>query len=99
MTQDVSAAAGYVHQGAFLPQTEPRGDGQHQGDGLDDEGPLPQVAADDEATQDGFYLRDREWKCLCERGLVCVCRQDQNVFALMCQFTLRFRDERRKPKA
>lgn len=57
VTQDVGAAARHVHQRALLPQAEPRGHGQDQGDGLDNQGPLPQVAADDEAAEDGFNLR------------------------------------------
>ena len=60
VTQYVGAAAGHVHQRALLPQTEPGGDGQHQRDGLDDQGPLPQVASDDEAAEDGFNLREGE---------------------------------------
>lgn len=59
MTKNISAAASHVHQRAFFPQTEPRRHGQDQRDGLDDQGPLPQVTADDEATQDGLNLRER----------------------------------------
>lgn len=54
--EDVPTAAGHVDQRALFPQTEARGYSQHQGDGLDHQRPLPQVASDDEATQDGFDL-------------------------------------------
>ena len=62
MAEDVGAAAGHVHQGALLAQAESRGDGQHQGDGLHDQGPLAQVAPDDEAAQDGLDLGEGERK-------------------------------------
>lgn len=60
VTQDVGAAAGHVHQGALFPQAEAGGHGQDQGHRLGDQGPLPQVAADDEAAQDGFDLGGEE---------------------------------------
>lgn len=60
MTQYVGAAAGHVDQRALLPQAEPRGHGQDQGDGLDDQGPLAQIAADDEAAEDGFNLTETQ---------------------------------------
>lgn len=56
MTKNIGTAAGHVHQGALFPQTEAGRHGQHQRDGLDDQGPLAQVAADDEAAQDGLDL-------------------------------------------
>lgn len=73
VTQDVGAAAGHVDQRALLPQAEPRGHGQDQGDGLDDQGPLPQVAPDDEPTEDGLNLRERDGgECEMNSGGVCV---------------------------
>lgn len=57
--EDVAAAAGHVDQGALLPQAEARRHGQHQSDGLDHQGPLAQVAPDDESTQDGLDLEKR----------------------------------------
>lgn len=45
-----------MDQGALLPQAEARCHSQHQSDGLDHQGPLAQIAADDESTQDGLDL-------------------------------------------
>lgn len=61
--EDVPAAAGHVDQGTLLPQAQPRRHRQHQGDGLDHQGPLAQVASDDEPTQDGLDLwtEEEEW--------------------------------------
>lgn len=56
MTKNIGAAARHVHQRALFPQTEAGRHGQDQRDGLDDQGPLAQVAADDEAAQDGLDL-------------------------------------------
>lgn len=69
VTEYISTAAGDVDQRALLPQAEPRGDGQHQGDGLDDQGPLPQVAPDDEPAEYGFDLKETEMRA---SGFVCV---------------------------
>lgn len=61
VTQDVGAAARHVHQGALLAQAEAGGHSQNQRHRLGDQGPLAQVAADDEAAEDGFDLGlDRE---------------------------------------
>jgi len=45
-----------VDQRALLPQAEAGRHGQDQSDGLDQQGPLAQVAPDDEPAQDGFDL-------------------------------------------
>ena len=45
-----------MHQGPLLAQAEARRHGQHQRDGLDQQGPLAQVSPDDEPTQDGLDL-------------------------------------------
>lgn len=50
VAQDVPAAAGDVDQGPLLAQAQPRGHGQHEGDGFDDQRPLAQVASNDETT-------------------------------------------------
>lgn len=54
--EEVAAAAGHVHQGPLLAQAEARRHGQHQGDRLDQQRPLAQVAPNDEATEDGLDL-------------------------------------------
>lgn len=46
-----------MDQRPLLPQAEARRHGQNQGDGFDQQGPLPQVSPDDEAAQDGLDLR------------------------------------------
>lgn len=56
--EEVATAASHVHQRPFLPQAQTGGHHQHQGDGLDQQGPLPQVAPDDEAAQNGLYLQE-----------------------------------------
>lgn len=58
--EDVPTAAGHVDQGPLLPQAEPGRHRQHQSDGLNHQGPLPQVAPDDEPTQDCLDLGGRE---------------------------------------
>lgn len=60
--EDVTAAAGHVDQGAFFPEAEARRHGQNQSDGLYHQGPLTQVASDDEPTQDRLDLRWAEGK-------------------------------------
>ena len=54
--EDVSTAAGDVDQGPLLAQTQAGRHGHHHGQGLDEQGPLAQVAPHDESTQDSFYL-------------------------------------------
>lgn len=54
--EDVSTATGHMHQRALLPQAEARSNSQHQSDGLDHQGPLAQIAPDNEPTQDGLDL-------------------------------------------
>lgn len=56
--EEVSAATGHVDQRALLPQTEARRHRQDQGHRLNQQGPFPEVTADDEAAQDGLDL----WK-------------------------------------
>lgn len=56
--EEVAAAACHVHQGALLAQAEARRHSQHQGDRLDQQRPLAQVAPDDEAAEDGLDLSD-----------------------------------------
>lgn len=56
--EEVAAAAGHVHQGALLTQAEARRHSQHQGDSLDQQRPLTQVAPDDEAAEDGLDLSE-----------------------------------------
>lgn len=58
--EDVSAAAGHMDQGPLLPQAEARRHSQHQGDGLDHQGPFAQIASDDEPAKNGFYLESSE---------------------------------------
>lgn len=58
--EDVAAAAGHVDQGPLLPQAEAGRHSQHQGDGLDHQGPLAQIAPDDEPTEDGFNLESSQ---------------------------------------
>lgn len=48
-----------MHQRPLFAEAQARGHHQHQGDSLDQQGPLPQVAPDDEAAQDGFDLKTR----------------------------------------
>lgn len=55
--EEVPAAAGHVDQRSLLPQAEARRHSQDQGDGLDQQGPFPQVAPDDEAAEDRLDLR------------------------------------------
>lgn len=55
--EEVATATGHVHQRPFFPEAQARGHHQHQGDSLDQQGPLPQVAPDDEAAQNGLYLK------------------------------------------
>lgn len=62
VTKDVGAAASHVHQRALFPQAEAGRHGQDQRDGLDDQGPLAQITADDEAAQDGLNLRKKRQK-------------------------------------
>ena len=57
--EEVAAATGHMHQRPFLAQAQAWGHHQHQRDSLDQQGPLAQVAPDDEATQDGLYLKHR----------------------------------------
>lgn len=57
--EEVAAAASHVHQRPFFPQAQAGGHHEHQGDGLDQQGPLPQVAPDDKAAQNGLYLKHR----------------------------------------
>lgn len=57
--EEVATAACHVHQWPFLAKAQARGHHQHQGDSLDQQGPLAQVAPDDEAAQDGLYLKHR----------------------------------------
>lgn len=68
--EEVATATGHVHQRPFLPEAQARGHYQHQGDGLDEQGPLPQVAPDDEAAQDGLDLKRRAENAV-ERALRC----------------------------
>lgn len=49
-----------MDQGALLSQAEARRHRQHQSDGLDHQGPLAQIAPDDEPTQDGLDLGREE---------------------------------------
>lgn len=58
MAEDVCAAAGDMDQRALFTQTEARGDGQHQRDGLYDQSPLSQVPSNYKTTQDGLYLQE-----------------------------------------
>lgn len=60
VAKDIAAAAGDVNQGAFLAQAQARRDSQHQGDRLDEQRPLAQVASDDEAAENGFDLGGRK---------------------------------------
>lgn len=55
--EEVTTATGHVHQRPLFPQAQAGGHHQDQGDGLDQQGPLPQVAPDDKAAQDGLYLK------------------------------------------
>lgn len=57
--EEVATAACHVHQRPFLAKAQARGHHQHQGDSLDQQGPLAPVAPDDEAPQDGLYLKHR----------------------------------------
>lgn len=50
-----------MHHGPFLAERQPRRHGEDQAHHLDDEGPLAQVAADDEPAQDCLDLRNT-WK-------------------------------------
>jgi len=54
--EEVTAATGHVDQRPLLPQAEARRHRQHQGDGLDEQGPFPEVAPDDEAAEDRLDL-------------------------------------------
>ena len=58
--EDVAAAAGDVHEGAFLAQAQPRRHRQHHAHRLDQQRPLAQVAPDDEAAQDGLDLLEQD---------------------------------------
>lgn len=49
-----------MNQGTFLAQAQARGNGQHQGDGLDEQRPFAQVASDDEATENSFDLEGKK---------------------------------------
>lgn len=49
-----------MHQGPLLPQAEARRHSQHQGDRLDQQRPLAQVAPDDEAAEDGLDLNETQ---------------------------------------
>lgn len=60
--EEVAAAAGHVHQGALFAQAEARRHSQHQGDRLDQQRPLAQVAPDDEAAEDGLDLSGAQRK-------------------------------------
>lgn len=64
VTKNIGAAASHVHQRALFPQAEPGRHGQDQRDGLDDQGPLAQITADDEAAQDGLNLRKKGRKII-----------------------------------
>lgn len=55
--EEVSAAARHVDQRTLLPQAETRRHRQNQGDSLDQQGPFPQVAPDDEAAEDCLDLQ------------------------------------------
>ncbi len=55
---DVAAARGHVHHGTLLAQTQSRRDAEHHAEGLHEQCPFAQVAADDETREDGFYLGD-----------------------------------------
>lgn len=57
--EEVATATSHVHQRPFFPKAQARGHYQHQGDSLDQQGPLPQVAPDDKAAQNGLYLKQR----------------------------------------
>lgn len=58
--EDVSTATGHVHQGALLPQAEAGGNSQHQGDGLDHQGPFAQITPNNKPTQNRLDLRFKE---------------------------------------
>lgn len=61
--EEVSTATCHMDQRTLLPQAETRRHRQNQGDRLDQQGPFPQVAPDDEATEDRLYLQyNRYWK-------------------------------------
>lgn len=57
--EEIATAAGHMHQGALFAQAEARRHSQHQGDRLDQQRPLAQVAPDDEAAEDGLDLSNR----------------------------------------
>lgn len=57
--EEVATATSHMYQRPFLPKAQARGHYQHQGDSLDQQGPLTQVAPDDEATQNGLDLQQR----------------------------------------
>lgn len=63
-----------MDQGSLFPQAEAGRHSQHQSDGLDHQGPLAQVAPDDEPTQDGLDLcGERGGTRGVRRDTVCVC--------------------------
>lgn len=64
--EEVSAAAGHVDQRTLLPQAETRRHRQDQGDRLDQQGPFPQVAPDDEAAEDRLDLHKNANKFVVE---------------------------------
>lgn len=57
--EEVATATSHMHQWPFLPKAQARGHYQHQGNSLDQQGPLAQVAPNDEAAQNGLYLQQR----------------------------------------
>lgn len=77
--EEVSAAAGHVDQRALLPQAETRRHRQNQGDRLDQQGPFPQVAPDDEAAEDCFDLH-KTTNNICEFFTV----QKQKTIYILC---------------
>jgi hypothetical protein len=57
--EEVATATSHMDQWPFLSKAQAGGHDQHQGDCLDEQGPFPQVASDDEATQNGLYLKQQ----------------------------------------
>lgn len=57
MAQDVPTAASHMYQRALFAQAQARWHCQHQCNGFDNEGPLTQIAPNNETTQDSFYLQ------------------------------------------
>lgn len=54
--EDIATAGGHVHHRTLLAETKARRDTQHHAHRLHQQGPLAQVAADDETTQDCLDL-------------------------------------------